>query len=95
MSRYVPFSIGERVIIDDIDCMFDGCVTASAGPAADDDLVFVDRRTGSRHRLAQRHRRVRARVGESHDRTGGLDIAVRAGGLEGKSVAPAWKGTNT
>lgn len=49
MSRYVPFSIGERVVIDDIDCVFDGCVKAPAGSADDDDLVFVDRRTGSRH----------------------------------------------
>jgi len=49
MCRYVPFSIGERVVIDDIDYVFDGCVKALAGPAADDDLVFIERRTGSRH----------------------------------------------
>ncbi|RZL67178.1 MAG: hypothetical protein EOP29_28025, partial [Rhodococcus sp. (in: high G+C Gram-positive bacteria)] len=48
MSRYVPFAIGERVVIDGIDCVFDGCVTSVAGAPADDDLVFIDRRTGGR-----------------------------------------------
>ncbi|CAN5126410.1 hypothetical protein BH10PSE2_BH10PSE2_11210 [soil metagenome] len=52
MQRHLNFNLRDKVLIDGVECEFDGCVSNTAD--GDDDLVFVDRRIGRRITFTQR-----------------------------------------
>lgn len=45
MGRHIEFSVGDCVMIDDVEHVFDGCVAPVGEDALGDDLIFLDRRT--------------------------------------------------
>ncbi|RZJ46712.1 MAG: hypothetical protein EON87_03645, partial [Brevundimonas sp.] len=47
MDRYLNFDRGNRVLIDRVEHVFDGCV-AAVEPGATESLVFIDSRIGLR-----------------------------------------------
>jgi putative transposase len=53
MQRHLNFDLRDRVLIDGIECEFDGCVSGSHAGADGDELIFVDRRIGNRIRFTQ------------------------------------------
>lgn len=52
MQRHLNFKLRDRVLIDGVECEFDGCAMNAADDG--DDLVFVDRRIGRRINFTQR-----------------------------------------